>query len=123
MVPSAPACAIGSLLVVDDNVVQRMQVVALCRELGVRMIYEASSGAEALELLSLLVLPPDLMIVDLEMPSMDGVEFIEQMHERRLAIPLIVASSREVILINAVETMARNLGFPVVAGIRKPLRR
>jgi EAL domain-containing protein (putative c-di-GMP-specific phosphodiesterase class I) len=69
------------------------------------------------------VLPPDLMIVDLEMPSMDGVEFIEQLHQRRLSIPLIVASSREVILINAVETMARNLGFPVVAGIRKPLRR
>ena len=54
---------------------------------------------------------------------MDGVEFIEQLHERQLSIPLIVASSREVVLINTVETMARNLGFPVVAGIRKPLQR
>src|SRR6195952_5483193 len=123
MVPPVPASAIGSLLVVDDNVVQRMQVVALCRELGVRMIYEAGSGAEALGLLSPLVLPPDLMIVDLEMPVMDGVELIELLHERGLSIPLIVASSREVVLINTVETMARNLGFPVGAGIRKPLQR
>ena len=123
MVPPASPSAVSSLLVVDDNIVQRMQVVALCRELGVEMIYEAASGAEALELLSLLVLPPDVMIVDLEMPGMDGVELIDQLHERKLSIPLIVVSSREVVLINTVETMARNLGIPVVAGIRKPLQR
>jgi EAL domain-containing protein (putative c-di-GMP-specific phosphodiesterase class I)/FixJ family two-component response regulator len=123
MVPPAKPSSVVSLLVVDDNIVQRMQVVALCRELGVGMIYEAGSGAEALELLSLLVLPPDLAIVDLEMPGMDGVELIELLHERHLAIPLVVVSSREVVLINTVETMARNLGIPVVAGIRKPLQR
>jgi len=123
MVPPVAPSSVGSLLIVDDNIVQRMQVVALCRELGVEMIYEAASGAEALELLSLLVLPPDVMVVDLEMPVMDGVELIEQMHGRHLSIPLIVASSREVVLIDTVETMARNLGFLVVAGIRKPLQR
>jgi EAL domain-containing protein (putative c-di-GMP-specific phosphodiesterase class I)/ActR/RegA family two-component response regulator len=123
MAPLVPAAPLASLLIVDDNIVQRMQVVALCRELGVEMIYEAGSGAEALELLALLVLPPDVAMVDLEMPGMDGVELIESMHQRHLAIPLIVVSSREVVLINTVETMARNLGIPVVAGIRKPLQR
>jgi EAL domain-containing protein (putative c-di-GMP-specific phosphodiesterase class I)/ActR/RegA family two-component response regulator len=123
MAPLVPAAPLASLLIVDDNIVQRMQVVALCRELGVEMIYEAGSGAEALELLSLLVLPPDVAMVDLEMPGMDGVELIELMHQRHLVIPLIVVSSREVVLINTVETMARNLGIPVVAGIRKPLQR
>jgi EAL domain-containing protein (putative c-di-GMP-specific phosphodiesterase class I) len=123
MATPVSSTAIGSLLVVDDNIVQRMQVVALCRELGVEMIYEAGSGAEALELLALLVLPPDVLIIDLEMPVMDGVELIEQLKARGLSIPLIVASSREVVLINAVETIARNLGIPVVAGIRKPLQR
>jgi CheY-like chemotaxis protein len=60
---SQPAlAAIGSLLIVDDSVVQRTQAVALCRELGVQMIYETASGAEALELLDMLVLPPDLAL-------------------------------------------------------------
>lgn len=76
-----------------------------------------------MELPSLLVLPPELLIVDLEMPVMDGVELIELLQQRKLSIPLIVASSREVVLINAVETMARNRGFPVVGGLRKPLER
>ena len=113
---------VGSLLIVDDSGVQRAHAVALCRELGVQMIYEASSGLEALELLSLLVLPPDLLIIDLEMPGMDGVELIQQLQQRRLAIPLIVASSRESSLIQSVETLARNLGLPVLAGLQKPLR-
>jgi EAL domain-containing protein (putative c-di-GMP-specific phosphodiesterase class I) len=71
----------------------------------------------------MLVLPPDVAIVDLEMPGMDGIELIERLHERQLAVPLIVVSGREAVLIDTVETMARNLGIPVVAGIRKPLRK
>ena len=122
MTSHAAWLSIGSLLIVDDSIVQRSRAVALCRDLGVQMIYEAASGAEALELLSLLVLPPDLMIVDLEMPTMDGVELIEQLHQRQLLIPLIVASSRELVLIQAVETMARNLGLPILTSIQKPLQ-
>jgi EAL domain-containing protein (putative c-di-GMP-specific phosphodiesterase class I)/CheY-like chemotaxis protein len=113
--------AIGSLLIVDDSMVQRAHAAALCRELGVPLIYEAASGREALELLGLLVLPPDLLIVDLEMPGMDGVQLIQQLAQRHLAIPLIVASGRELALIHSVEIMARNLGLPVLAGLQKPL--
>jgi EAL domain-containing protein (putative c-di-GMP-specific phosphodiesterase class I)/FixJ family two-component response regulator len=113
---------VGSLLVVDDSAVQRSHAVALCRELGVQMIYEAAGGQEALDLLAMLVLPPDLLIIDLEMPGMDGIELIQQLKERKFMIPLIVASSRETSLIQSVETLARNLGLPVLAGLQKPLR-
>ena len=121
MKTQAPPKLFGSLLVVDDSAVQRTHTVELCRDLGVPMIYEAASGAEALELLAMLVWPPDLMIIDLEMPGMDGVELIQQLPLRRIMVPLIVASGRESSLIQSVETMARNLGLPVLAGLRKPL--
>jgi EAL domain-containing protein (putative c-di-GMP-specific phosphodiesterase class I)/CheY-like chemotaxis protein len=117
----AAALPLASLLVVDDSVVQRNHAVALCRSLGVEMIYEAASGAEALDLLALLVLPPDALIIDLEMPGMNGIELIQQLHRRGLQIPLIVASSREASLIQSVEALARNLGLPVLAGLQKPL--
>jgi EAL domain-containing protein (putative c-di-GMP-specific phosphodiesterase class I)/ActR/RegA family two-component response regulator len=118
---NAIARPVGSLLVVDDSAVQRMHAVDLCRELGVALIYEASSGTEALELLQMLVLPPDLLVVDLEMPGMDGIELIQQLAQRHLSIPVIVASSREHSLIQSVETLGRNLGLSVLAGVRKPL--
>jgi response regulator of citrate/malate metabolism len=52
---------------------------------------------------------------------MDGVELIQQLHKRRFIAPLIVASGRENALIQSVEIMARNLGMPVLGGLRKPL--
>jgi CheY-like chemotaxis protein len=113
--------AVASLLVVDDSAVQRAHAVALCRQLGVHMIYEACSGLEALELLGMLRLPPDLLIVDLEMPGMDGIELIQHLHARGFTTPLLVVSSREISLIQSVETLARNLGFGVFA-MQKPLK-
>jgi EAL domain-containing protein (putative c-di-GMP-specific phosphodiesterase class I)/FixJ family two-component response regulator len=113
--------SIGSLLVVDDSAVQRAHTVALCLDLGVQVIYEAGSGIEALDLLDLLHLSPDLLIVDLEMPGMDGVELIQQLKQRQFTIPLIVASGRETTLIESVEAMARNMGLPVLSSLQKPL--
>jgi CheY-like chemotaxis protein len=110
-----------SLLIVDDSSVQRQHAAALCRELGIKLIYEASNGSEALQLLSMLVLLPSVMIVDLEMPGMDGVELIQQLQQRGLVIALIVASSRESVLIESVQTMSRILGFNVLDGLQKPL--
>jgi EAL domain-containing protein (putative c-di-GMP-specific phosphodiesterase class I)/FixJ family two-component response regulator len=113
---------IESLLVVDDSAVQRQNTVAQFRKLGIELIYEAGNGNEALELLSLLILPPSVMIVDLEMPGMDGVELIQQLQQRKLDIPFIVASNREDALIHSVENMSRVLGMPVLAGLQKPLK-
>lgn len=121
MSPEARSAPVGSLLIVDDSVVQRGQVAGLCRRLGVPLLYEAASGAEALELLCMLVLPPELLIVDLEMPVMDGIELIERLGQDFPGLPVIVASSRELSLIQTVEAMAVNLGVPVVAAVRKPL--
>jgi EAL domain-containing protein (putative c-di-GMP-specific phosphodiesterase class I) len=117
---SIPA-ELESLLIVDDSLVQRQHAIALCRELGIKLIYEASNGSEALQLLSMLVLLPNVMIVDLEMPGMDGIELIQQLQQRGLAIALIVASSRESALIESVQTMGRMLGLDVLDGLRKPL--
>lgn len=113
---------IASVLIVDDSIVQRQHAAALCRELGIELIFEARNGSEALELLSMLILRPSLMIVDLEMPGMDGVELIQHLHQRQLDIPLIVASGRENALIQSVETMSGVLGLHVLAGLQKPLK-
>lgn len=122
MSSSNPPLSITALLIVDDSSVQRAHAVQLCSDMGIPMIYEASSGLEALELLKLLVSPPDLILVDLEMPSMDGVQLIDRLSQLSVKIPLVVASSRELELIRAVQTMGRNLGMTVLAGLQKPLQ-
>lgn len=110
-----------SLLVIDDSKLQREHTADLCRALGVVIVHEAASGTEAIERFDSLSPRPELIVVDLEMPGMDGIETIYQFMRQQYIVPLIVASARESALIQAVEGAARNLGFHVLGAIKKPV--
>ena len=113
----APALLKRSILVVDDSAVQRQHAVALCHALGIAAVHEAADGLEALAAIEALDVMPGLLIVDLEMPRMDGIELIEELHRRGVHVPIALVSSREHPLIESVQA----LGHSVVAGLRKPL--
>ena len=121
MPSNAELQAIDSVLIVDDSGVQRSIGAALCRELSVARIYEAEDGVAALVLLDTLATPPDLLIVDLEMPKMDGPELLEALSGRHVRSPIIVASSRESALRHSVEDMGTALGLRILGSLPKPL--
>lgn len=76
--PTAASCEYEQLplvLIVDDSSSIREQVVKFVTDLGYRTI-SAADGAEALELL-LNGLEPSLILSDVEMPNMNGWEFLE----------------------------------------------
>jgi EAL domain-containing protein (putative c-di-GMP-specific phosphodiesterase class I)/FixJ family two-component response regulator len=113
-----------SLMVVDDSRLQRQHIAGLCRALGVPCVHEAEHGADALAQLQRLQAAgqaPEVMIIDLEMPVMDGVELIQQLRQQAPTLPFLLASTREAALMQAVETMARLQGLPVLQGLRKPI--
>jgi len=109
------------LLVVDDSEVQRSYLVAALNTLGVSRVAEACDGTGALELLETLTPPPAALIVDLEMPGMDGIELIQRLAEREVRLPVIVASSREAVMISSVEAMISGLGLPLLGALSKPV--
>lgn len=113
---------IRSVLIVDDSRVQRGHTAHLCREIGVSQVTEAGNGREALALLSADSFSPDLLIVDLEMPTMDGPELLMALHEQHIDIPIIVVSSRERVLIDSVQEMSGFLGLRVLRALQKPLQ-
>lgn len=113
---------IRSVLIVDDSAAQRAYGIALCRELGIAEVREASNGQEALALLAALPTPPDLLIIDLEMPTMDGPELLTRLRERGVESPIIVASSRERALLHSVQDMGGGMGLCLLGALQKPLR-
>ena len=117
----AAASAIGSVLIVDDSVVQRNHCAELCRALGIARVLEAGNGREALELLRALTPAPDLLIVDLEMPAMDGAELIERLREGHLDIPILVVSARDRALVDSMQDLGQALGMRVIGALPKPL--
>ncbi len=112
---------IDSVLIVDDSDVQRGIGVALCRELRIPKVHEAGNGREALALLDELGATPALLIIDLEMPTMDGPELLAALGSRGTRAPIILASSRERALMNSVQDMGTALGLRIVGALQKPL--
>ena len=113
---------IEAVLIVDDSNVQRLHCAALCREFGIEKIYQAGNGREALAQLGALDPQPSVLLVDLEMPTMDGPELLEELQRLGIAIPIIVLSSRERILLDSVLDMGNAMGLRVLAAVQKPLR-
>jgi EAL domain-containing protein (putative c-di-GMP-specific phosphodiesterase class I)/AmiR/NasT family two-component response regulator len=112
---------IDSVLIVDDSGVQRGIGAALCRELRISKVHEAGDGREALALLDELPAQPALLIIDLEMPTMDGPELLAALGGRGTRAPIILASSRERALMNSVQDMGAALGLRIVGALQKPL--
>lgn len=63
-----------SIAVVDDHVMLRQAITLRLNLLGFNVVLEAENGKEFLDKLSLLQVLPDLCLLDINMPVMDGFE-------------------------------------------------
>jgi two-component system chemotaxis response regulator CheY len=82
------------ILVVDDSKVMRDMIVACLRPRADFAFAHASSGLEAIERLSLN--PVDLMVLDLNMPDIGGLEVLEFVRgqDKLSSLPIIVLTTR-----------------------------
>jgi EAL domain-containing protein (putative c-di-GMP-specific phosphodiesterase class I)/AmiR/NasT family two-component response regulator len=110
-----------SVMVVEDHGFQRRMALRLLAEVGVTRSREAADGEAALALLQSGDELPDVIIVDLDMPGMDGIEFIGHVAQRKLARAIVVASALDPALLNTVQTMARAYGLRVLGCVEKPM--
>lgn len=83
------------LLIVDDSPVTRKMVrraIGLCG-LEVGLVHEAGDGAEALAKLA--ASPVDLVLADINMPVMNGVELVERMSKdpALAGIPVVIVAT------------------------------
>ena len=108
-------------LVVEDHPFQRWLFCNMLHEMGAKWVFPASDGNAALDILALPGPPIDVVLSDLDMPGMDGMELIRHMAERDHATSLIVVSGAERGIIATVEAMAREYGVSVLGAVEKPL--
>lgn len=67
----------GAILLVDDEPHIRKFVALILRQLGTPVLFEASNGQEALEIYQRE--QPDLVLLDVSMPVMDGLETLKRL--------------------------------------------
>lgn len=96
--PRAPQAPGGAnrpgtrLLVVDDSSFNRLLLKRRLAELGYDEPAMATNGVEALEAIA--AHPFDAVLLDLEMPELDGIGVLERLRERPDAPPVIVISAQ-----------------------------
>ena len=106
---------LAKVLIADDDEVTRMDLRTLLTDLGHQVIGEAEDGEQACYMTR--SLKPDLVILDIMMPKMTGLEAAEQISNERLApVLLLTAYSQE-------DFIERATQAGVLAYLVKPFRR
>lgn len=82
----------ATVLVVDDSATDRRLAVALLQKLPDMTVYQASDGREALKAIELHL--PDLVLTDIQMPNMNGLEFVSHAREQYPLVPIILMTSQ-----------------------------
>jgi CheY-like chemotaxis protein len=103
-----------SVLVVEDHDFQRQVAIRLLQQMGVGSVLDAPDGRSALAELGRQEHPADVVLVDLDLPHMDGIEFIGHVARERLASAVVVLTALDPALLNTVRLMARASGMRVL---------
>ena len=115
-VPVAPAAAPSGptkrVLVAEDEAIIRLDLAEMLTEAGYEVVGQASDGEQAVALAA--SLKPDIVIMDVKMPVMDGISAAEQIGKERLCPVVMLTAFSQTELVER----ARDAG--VMAYIVKP---
>jgi len=113
-----------SILIVEDEPLQRAFVAEKLRELGCVDIHDATDGIDAIKVLKEHAI--DLIFCDIGMPNMDGSQFVLAQDEMRPCsgkeLPMLIwMSVHDGDVLESHLQMARSAGFPFVEALAKPI--
>lgn len=92
------------VVVVEDEGLIRMDVVATLQEAGYQVVGEGADGEEAIKLAT--ELEPDLVVMDIKMPKLDGISAAERINELKIPVVLLTAFSQSDLVARAAEASA-----------------
>lgn len=111
---------IKTILIIEDDLFQLKLLVKMLSKITKAKISVASNGQEALTSLNKLV-APDLILCDLSMPEMDGIEFLRIISTRQLDTQIVLTSSADEDVISSVKQMACLYGLSNITSLKKPI--
>jgi EAL domain-containing protein (putative c-di-GMP-specific phosphodiesterase class I)/ActR/RegA family two-component response regulator len=111
------------LLVVDDEPFVLKVLVRQLTQLGYETVLSYESAREALAMLERDADAIDVVFTDLQMPEMDGIEFLRQLVERGYDGRIVLVSGEDRRILKSAEKLARSRGLQVLGSLAKPATR
>jgi CheY-like chemotaxis protein len=109
-----------SVLVVDDDDLQRQFLARLLARAGIGPLFWATNGRSALEAFHE-EQRIDVVVCDLLMPEMDGIEFLKQVSDEGYRPSIVISSGADEDTQREMESVARTHGLRVLGFIPKPV--
>ncbi len=109
------------ILVLDDEPFMLKLLDRMLANLGFSQVTTCDSGRNALEWIDCPNSPPDLILLDLNMPEMDGVEFVRHLVERRYTGSIILVSGEDERMLQTAEKLVQAHKIPALGHLHKPV--
>ena len=110
-----------SALVVDDDDFSRRTAVRILQCLGAGSVTEAADGDEALACAVACPIPFDLIVCDLRMPQLDGIETLRGFAAANHSALIVLASGADPRVLRSAREMATRFGIKSLRTIEKPV--
>jgi CheY-like chemotaxis protein len=110
-----------SVLVVEDADLSRRRLVDSLRSMGVRSILEASDGIVALQQLARPEQVPDVVLLDLNLPRMDGIEVMRHMAARAIRVGVVLMSAAQERALARAREIGPTPGLTLLGSLSKPI--
>ena len=108
------------LLLVDDDYIMHRVMTVMLNDLGISGVLNAMSGPAALEVLQDNRGSIDVVVCDLNMPEMDGVELIRHLAKMKYSGSLILTSGEDLRILKTVEKLSIEHDLHVLGVLEKP---
>ncbi|MGE0255347.1 MAG: EAL domain-containing protein [Alphaproteobacteria bacterium] len=108
-------------LVVDDEAFMRGMIVRILARIGCSEVATAESGADALSVMAGPDGPPDVVLCDLNMPGMDGVEFLRHLAALPFIGAIVLISGEDRRVLRTAQDLAEIHALNVLGAIGKPV--
>ena len=109
------------ILVLDDEPFMLKLLGRMLDNLGFTQVTTCDSGRAALDCIVSPNGAPDLILLDLNMPQMDGVEFVRKAVERHYAGSLVLVSGEDERVLQTAEKLMHAHGITVLGRLHKPI--
>lgn len=109
------------ILVLDDESFMLKLLGHMLAGLGFTSVTTYDNGAAALECFNTHVNPPNLILLDLQMPEMDGIEFVRKLVEHNYTGNLILVSGEDERVLQMAEKLIQAHRIKVLGHLNKPV--